>query len=143
MFYRCPGCSKVYDGYVEKCPECGGKISVSDSISDSAAGNILDAEEEEEKFRLLDKRIRNGYIGLTLCLIALLGVSLLIFIIFDIPVKLILALEPVLVVVFVIILVVISKKCHFFCCPHCDVMLKSHNALISKYCPHCGKRIRK
>ena len=143
MLYRCPECSKIYEGYVEKCSECGAKITLSDSVSDAAARNMMNAEEGEEKFELLNKRIRNGYIALALWFIVIIGAVLLMTFAFDMHEKLFLLLVPVLVVVSMVILVVVSVKCHFFCCPHCDIMLKSHNALTSQYCPHCGKRIRK
>ena len=143
MLYKCPECSKIYEEYVDKCSECGARISLSDSVSDAAARNMINAEEGEEKFNLLNKRIRNGYIAMALFFIAFVGISLLLFLVFDIPEKWVLLLTPVIGIVLMIILMVITVKCHFFSCPHCDIMLKSHNALTSLYCPHCGKRIRK
>ena len=143
MLYRCPECSKIIDGYIEKCPECGRRIEMTDSISAAEARNIETAEEGEAKFELFKKRIRNGYITIVLLSIAFVVASILVIIVFDLPINLFVALEPVMVIVFSVIIVVICLKCRFFCCPHCDNMLKSHNALRSMYCPNCGKRIRK
>ena len=120
MLYKCPECSKVYDGYVEKCPECGSRISLSDSVYDAAAKNLENVEETEAKFDLLKRRIRNGYIAIAIY-----------------------AFIPAWAIFLTIILVIVTVKCHFFSCPHCDVMLSKHNALYSLHCPHCGKRIRK
>lgn len=143
MLYKCPECSKIYEEYVDKCPECGARISLSDSVSDAAARNMINAEEGEEKFNLLNKRIRNGYIAMALFFIAFVGISLLLFLVFDIPDNWVLLLTPVIGIVLMIILMVLTVKFHFFSCPYCDRMLKSHNALMSLYCPNCGKRIRK
>ena len=143
MFYKCPECSKIFDGYTKKCPKCGSRIEMTDSITDAEARNLQNAEENEEKFELFRKRIKYGYIVTAVfCVVAVIFMILL-AVIFDIPAKLIAALEPVLAVVLAIILVVIIKKCHFFACPHCDRMMKSHNSMIAAYCPYCGKRLRK
>ena len=40
MFYKCSECSKIIDGYIEKCPECGSKIAMSDSVSNLEKINI-------------------------------------------------------------------------------------------------------
>ena len=142
MFYKCRECGKIMDGYIEKCPECGTKIEMTDSISDAEARNIGNAEENEENFNLFKKRVKFGYIVTAVYFIVALAILVFAAIAFDIPGKLLVALEPVLVVLFAIVLVVIIKKCNFFACPHCDHMMKSYNALYSQYCPYCGKRIR-
>lgn len=143
MHYKCPECSKIIDGYIEKCPDCGTKISMTDSISDAEDRNIENSEENEQKFELLQKRIKNGYIATALIFVFLVITSLVLFIAFDIPGNIVIALEPVLVIVWVVIYILIFKKFHFFSCPHCDIILRRYNMLYSEYCPHCGKRIRK
>ena len=116
---------------------------MTDSVSDAEAKNLQNTEENEEKFELFRKRIKCGYIVTAVYCIVSLAALLVVAIVTDIPTELLVALEPGLAVVLAIILVVIIKKCHFFACPHCDRMMKSHNALIAPYCPYCGKRIRK
>ena len=143
MFYKCPECSKIFDGYIKKCPECGSQIEMTDSVSDAEVKNLENAEENEEKFDLFEKRIKYGYIVTAVYCIVSIVLLILVGIVFDIPAKFFVAVEPVLAIILAIILMVIYKKCHFFACPHCDHMMKSHNALYSLYCPYCGKKIRK
>jgi len=143
MFYKCSECSKIIDGYTKKCPECGNKIEMTDSVSETEAINLGNAEENEEKFELFKKRIKYGYIVTAVYFIVALAIILLVAIATDIKTELLVALEPILVVILAIILVIIHKKFNFFACPHCDHMMRSYNALYSSNCPYCGKRMRK
>ena len=143
MFYKCTECSKIIDGYIDKCPECGNKIEMTDSVSETEVRNLGNAEENEEKFELFKKRIKYGYIVTAVYCIVALAIILLVAIATDIKTELLIALEPILVVILAIILVIIYKKFNFFACPHCDNMMRRHNALYSWYCPYCGKRMRK
>lgn len=142
MYYMCPECKKIYEGYVEKCTECGSRIELTDSVTDAEVRNLGNAEVNEEKFELFKKRIKYGYIVTAVYSIVTIVLLILVGIAFDFLANLLVAIEPVLVIVLAVILIVIYKKCHFFACPHCDHMMKSYNALYSQYCPYCGKRIR-
>ena len=144
MFYKCSECSKIIDGYTKKCPECGNKIEMTDSVSEAEVKNFGNAEENEEKFELFKKRIKYGYIVMAIYLIVSITLLFFIGIKLDVSTELLEALTPVLIAVVVIILVIIIKKCHFFACPHCDHMMRKYNYFYhSMYCPYCGKRIRK
>ena len=142
MFYKCTDCSKIINGYIEKCPDCGCKIELTDSITDSEARNLQNAEVGEGMFELFKKRVRNGYIATAIYMIVTVTVMIVVGVAFDLPGELFVALEPVLLVVLAVILIVIYKKFHLFSCPHCDHMMRGYNALYSQYCPYCGKRIR-
>ena len=70
-----PGCfkkktiKKIYEGYVEKCTECGSKIELSDSVSEARVKDYEAEEDFEEKVKLFNRRVRNGYISIPIFMI--------------------------------------------------------------------------
>ena len=147
MFYKCPECSKIVESYVEKCPDCGYKISLSDSVSDAGLKNIENVEETEGKLELYKKRVRNGYAFFALSFIVFFLIGIVIPIKFDIPFKI---FELIYGISYIVICLFVCIKCRFFCCPYCDIAVRpggmhrriGYEAIHALYCPHCGKRIR-
>ena len=142
MFYKCAECGKIIDGYVEKCPECGSKIEMSDSVSNLEKRNIDNVKEIEEKCEVFKKRVKYGCIVTVIFLIASCVIFAILF-----PVAMSTKLPGLIILIMMIVLVtlyiVICVKWHFFSCPHCNKILRRFNFFYEKYCPYCGKRIRK
>ena len=141
MFYKCAECGKIIDGYIEKCPECGSKIEMSDSVSNLEKINIENVKKIEEKCEVFKKRVKYGYIVTIIYLIASCAILAILFPVAlstDLPGLTILILMIVLVTIYIVICI----KYHFFACPHCNNIPRRFYLLRKEYCPYCGKRIR-
>ena len=142
MYYRCPECKKIYDSYIEKCTECGSKIELSDSVSEARVKDYEAEEDFEEKVKLLNRRVRNGYISIPICMI-LCGVLGFVVASFELSRIGIIVAFAVSFVVILISYALIIVKCHFWACPYCDTILSKRTSYMAYNCPQCGKRLRK
>ena len=112
------------------------------SIGDNVRHGFETGLMPNRKVKLFNKRVRNGYISIPICMI-LCGVLCFVVASFELSrIGTIVALA----VSFVVILItygLIIVKCHFWACPYCDTLLSKRTSYMAYNCPQCGKRLRK